>query len=105
MFNAILSAALLMVSAAPCFTNNHVKVTSQDDFDNLGTTIMRQLSQGECEIKVSLAPGTYFYDDNHIDLSGKRYPNASIKIEGQGATLIAKGKQHPESVLLLPLAS
>jgi len=93
MFHAILSAVLL-ISAAPCFSNNHVRIASQEEFDNLGNTIIRMLSKGELEIRVSLAPGTYFYDDNHIDLSGKKYPNASIKIDGQKATLIAKGKRH-----------
>ena len=76
------------------YSNVDIKIQSQNDFDGLASSINTALSNGAKEIIVKIYPGTYYYNDNHIDMSGKIYPDASIIIKGNGATLVAQGIKH-----------
>lgn len=89
-----LGAALLMAILTPCVNNGIIRINNQDEFDYLGKVIIQKLSKGETEIIVSLAPGIYYYRDNHLDLSGKQYPEAKVRIQGDRATLVAAGKRY-----------
>ena len=76
------------------YSNVAIKIQSQKDFDGLSGSINTALSNGAREIIVKIYPGTYYYKDNHLDMSGKFYPEASIIIKGNGATLVAQGIKH-----------
>ena len=91
---------IMMAALVACFNGGKIKITNQTEFDNLGKSIIQKLSKGERDINVKITPGTYFYIDNHVDLSGKNYPDAVVSISGRGATLIAKGVEHKSGEVL-----
>lgn len=68
-----------------------INVRGQKEFDELGNTIYSLLSRGCKDINIIIAPGTFYYKNDHIDLSGKNYPETSIRIKGRGAILVARG--------------
>ena len=87
-------AVLLLTVCAPCVSNGHIKINNQSEFDKLGQTIIQRLSSCETDIRVSLAPGTYYYVENHLDFSGRQYSDAQISITGSKTTLVAAGKRY-----------
>lgn len=71
-----------------------INVRSQGDFDGLGNTINNLLLREVKDINIIIAPGAFYYKHDHIDLSGKNNPKTSIRIKGNGATLVARGKNY-----------
>ena len=63
-------------------------VTGQQDFDRLGERIDSVLAAGEREMDVCFAPGTYFFRDGHLRLSGVQAPDAVLRLRGNGAVLV-----------------
>ena len=63
-------------------------VTSQQDFDRLGERIDTLLSAGEREVDVCFAPGTYYFRDGHLRLSGIEAPETIVRLQGDGTILI-----------------
>ena len=80
-----------IINVGYAYSNVAIKIQSQKDFDSLSGSINTALSNGTKEIVVKIYPGTYHYKEDHIDLSGKNYPEASIKIKGRNTTFIASG--------------
>ena len=71
-----------------------IHVTSQRDFDKLNETINISLKKGMRDIYIHFSKGTYYYNNSHIDLAGKDYPDANIHIIGNGSECVAKGRMY-----------
>ena len=69
-----------------------IQVHSQQDFDKLGTAISEQLSKGEKDIVVDFTKGNYYYKHQHLYFADKLWPETSITIRGNGATIISAGR-------------
>lgn len=80
-----------------CFADSFetINVKTQKDFDELGSTINKYFTKGVNDIHINIFPGTFFYKNDHIDLAGKNYPETSIRIKGNNATLVACGISNP----------
>ena len=65
-----------------------LSVTGQQDFDRLGERIDTLLSAGEREVDVCFAPGTYYFRDGHLRLSGIEAPETIVRLQGDGTILI-----------------
>ena len=63
-------------------------VTAQRDFDRLDERIDSVLAVGERDVEVSFEPGTYFFRENHLSLSGIQAPDAVLHLNGQGVVLV-----------------
>ena len=63
-------------------------VAGQQDFDRLGERIDSVLATGEREIDVCFVPGTYFFREGHLRLSGVQAPEAVLRLQGNGAVLV-----------------
>lgn len=87
----LLCLLICTINIGYAYSNVTIKIQSQKDFDSLSGSINTALSNGTKEIVVKIYPGTYHYKEDHIDLSGKNYPEASIKIKGRNTTFIASG--------------
>ena len=75
----------------------YVTVTGQADFDGLDATLKRMIQAGERNIYVRFVPGTYYFHEQHIALMGQNKPDVSISFEGNGARLVAAGKNYKAS--------
>ena len=64
-----------------------LSVTAQQDFDRLDERIDSVLAAGERDVDVRFAPGTYFFREGHLSLSGIRAPGAVLRLGGDGAIL------------------
>ena len=65
-----------------------LSVTGQQDFDRLDERIDSVLTAGEREVDVRFAPGTYFFREGHLRLSGLQAPDAVLRLSGEGAVLV-----------------
>ena len=65
-----------------------LSVTTQQDFVRLNERIDSVLVAGEREVDVRFAPGTFFYRDGHLSLSGLQAPDAVLRLSGDGAVLV-----------------
>lgn len=65
-----------------------LSVTGQQDFDRLDERIDSALKAGEREVEVRFAPGTYFFREGHLSLSGLQAPDAVLRLNGDGAILV-----------------
>lgn len=69
-----------------------IYVSSQADFDALNATIARAISRGEKTIDIQLEPMAYFFKENHLSITHRQWSDAAIAIHGNGATVIAQGR-------------
>ena len=76
-----------------------IKVRNENDFNHVNNAIISALKNGEKNIVVCLNRGTYHFHQNHIDLREIDYPEASIIIEGNGATIMPESRNYIGSVL------
>lgn len=68
-----------------------LRISSQEDFKELGKKISGQIAAGEKEITVSFEKGTYYFPDNLITLVETEAPEVAIKIDGNGSSFIGEG--------------
>ena len=88
----LLSLILLSFAATP---SRVISVETQDKFDRLPGIVISALDAGYKDIRVEFKnTGPFFYSENHMNLSGQVYPEASVSFEGNGAVLIAKGEDY-----------
>jgi hypothetical protein len=69
------------------FLSAILSVAGQQDFDRLGERIDTVLSAGEREVNVRFAPGTYYFREGHLRLSGIEAPETIVRLSGEGAVL------------------
>lgn len=67
-----------------------LSVTDQQDFDRLDERIDSVLTAGELEVDVRFKPGTYFFREGHLTLSGIQAPEAVLRLSGDGAVLVGE---------------
>ena len=65
-----------------------LSVTGQQEFDRLDERMDSVLAAGEREVEVQFAPGTYFFRDGHLNLSGIQAPGTVLRLVGDGAVLV-----------------
>lgn len=68
-----------------------LSVTGQQDFDRLDERIDSVLTAGEREVEVHFEPGTYFFREGHLALSGIQAPDVALRLSGDGAILVGTG--------------
>lgn len=71
-----------------------IKVKSQKDFDELREKLTSTIKAGGKNISITLSPGTYAFNENHITLKGINAPETKIHIHGKGAILIPQGHEY-----------
>ena len=71
-----------------------IKVKSQKDFDELREKLTSTIKTGEKNISITLSPGNYAFNENHITLKGINAPKTKIHIHGKGAILIPQGHEY-----------
>ena len=65
-----------------------LSVTGQQEFDRLDERIDSVLATGEREVEVQFVPGTYFFREGHLTLSGIQAPGTVLHLSGNGAVLV-----------------
>ena len=65
-----------------------IEIGSQADFDRLDFRIHTLIAQGEIDIVVRFAPGTFFFHENHLRLEGMERPDVSIVLQGNDTRLV-----------------
>lgn len=93
-FYMILCMFICTLGNLICYAQETIIIKTQNDFDELSSTINKSLANGYKDIHINIYPGTYYYKSDHINLAGKNYPDASIIIKGNRATLVAQGIRH-----------
>ena len=67
-----------------------ILVQTQAEFERIPALVKEALSEGSREqIDVRLAPGVYFYDDLFLELKDVDAPEASLRLSGEDAVLVA----------------
>lgn len=88
----LLSLILLSLAATP---SRVISVQSQEHFDNLRQKVISALDAGYKDIRVEFrSKGPFYYSQNHMNLTGQVYPEASLSFVGNGAILIAEGENY-----------
>ena len=65
-----------------------LSITGQQDFDRLDERIDSVLAEGEREVDVRFAPGTYFFREGHLALSDIPDSGVVLRLSGNGACLV-----------------
>ena len=65
-----------------------LSVSGQQDFDRLDERIDSVLRAGERQVEVCFEPGTYFFREGHLHLTGIQAPDAALRLQGNGAVLV-----------------
>lgn len=68
-----------------------IRICDQQKFENLSSLLLAALEDGQKNIRVKIKKGTYYFNENHVKLVGQHYPDADIRIEGDGVTVVPKG--------------
>ena len=90
MKRVLLSLAFLGVSVW-CPAAN-LLVNSQSDFNTMPVKIGEMLTRGEREVTVELkAGGSFVFQNNHLNFSGWKFPEAIVRFEGNGARISGIG--------------
>ena len=89
MRHTILYILILLSATANAVT---IKVRTQQDFDLLGTKIMKAIKGGERNISVDIEAKELTFADNQISLTGIKHGDASISIHGNGVHIKSKGR-------------
>ena len=69
------------------------RVGDQEGFDGLQARIDRALDAGEDTVLVQLAPGVYFFHEDHLTLSGIDRPGCSVRIIGEDVFLVGGNRE------------
>lgn len=69
-----------------------IPVRSQEEFDAFPAEVERLLPE-TASIRVEFGPGTFFFRDNHLDLSGLDCPGKEIVLAGQETRLVGTDAQ------------
>ena len=64
-------------------------VNNQQEFDRLESDLETVLASGDTLADVRLAPGVYYFRENHLLLDGIDRPDFHLRISGNGAVLVA----------------
>lgn len=64
-----------------------ILVSNQQEFDALERNIHGALASHPSELTVTIAPGHYYFHDDHIALQGEKHPETKLTISGEGAIL------------------
>ena len=75
-----------------CFASG-IKVSSQEEFDMLGKSIVGQIRRGEEKINVDIMPGHYFFDEEHICFLAGKYGKVNLSITGHDAYVSGRGEK------------
>ncbi len=70
-----------------------IVVSSQADFDALDVRVRQLIIAGSKDILVQFSPGTYFFQEEHLNLMGIKQPGLSIRLEGNGARIVGAGRE------------
>ncbi len=71
-----------------------ITANNQTEFDNLASTIRQAIQKRQQNILVKIGSGTFYYKAGHININGIDNPKLSIRIEGNGTRLVAKGSDY-----------
>lgn len=66
-----------------------IKITNQQEFDNINSTIKTNIDSGNKDLLISFNPGRYEFSENHIQLSLST-PNVNLIFDGNGSEIIGK---------------
>lgn len=70
-------------------------ITSQSAFDRLDERIDSVMATGAREVDVRLGPGTYFFREDHLNLSGIEAPETTLRLTGDDAVLVGADDDGP----------
>lgn len=71
-----------------------IKITTQEQFNNVVHYINEALQQGYKDIKILFGEGPFFFNDEHILLRGELYPDVSIHFVGNNTIVIPAGHHY-----------
>ena len=94
MFSSFLLAALIPLVAAAPGPVTTIRIETQEDFDALGTQILKALSEQVSRVEVSFRKGTYYFSEDHINLQEPHAGNTTIVLDGNGSVLLGKGEDY-----------
>ncbi len=90
---SILPLALIALLPAS-LSANVLRINSQDDFDDLASSINAAVASGDHDVTVELSHSTYYFTENHLKLARKDWSGVSLTIHGNGATIVSAGKDY-----------
>lgn len=71
-----------------------ITVSNQRDLYSIRPRIDQRLKEGFNDITVRFQPGTYYYRNEQVNLTGKQYEGIALHFEGNGAVLIGEGRRY-----------
>lgn len=71
-----------------------ILVSDQKDLSAIRPRIDRKITEGSDAIVVKFLPGTYYFRDEQINLSGKQYAGIDLCFVGDGAVFIGEGRRY-----------
>lgn len=87
--------SFLSLTLLACTLTGHAQtlvVDSQERFDGLRAAIDSAVAASPEEVRVRFEKGTYYYRERQLDFSGFDRPDLRLTLEGNGAVLVAAGK-------------
>ncbi|MGN1213823.1 MAG: right-handed parallel beta-helix repeat-containing protein, partial [Bacteroidaceae bacterium] len=69
-----------------------INIDNQEQFDELEETILSLISNGEKDIEIRLAPTTFYFGENHLNLNNIKNKKLNITLKGNGTIITAAGR-------------
>ena len=85
---------LCVLAAIPLQARETIVVRTQSDFDQLSENLNAAIQSAEHDVCVVFSPGQYVAHENHLQLIGINAPDLKIRIKGNNAIWIPKGRAY-----------
>ena len=92
----LLSLTALQASA----TTYKIRVTNQQEFGVLNTSIHKAAKGGYTKIKVDFKLGTYFFKEKHLTIGDIRNSKLTLTFNGNGAVIVPAGRDAMSTVTI-----
>lgn len=96
----LLALVTPMVSLWITSTPSHAKIiniNNQEQFDDLEETILSLISSGETNIDIHLAPTTFYFGENHLNLNNIKNKHLNLTLKGNGTVITATGRNYTDN--------
>lgn len=71
-----------------------INVSGQSDFESMDSKLKSAIKSGSKQICINVSKGVYYFKDYQINLTDVKAADVVVRINGNGSTVIARGKDY-----------
>ena len=91
---------LFLIALQASAANYMIRVTNQQEFDELNSSIHEAAKGGYTKIKVDFNPEIFFFKEKHLSIGDIRNSKLSLTLNGNGAVIVPEGRDIMTSITM-----